>query len=174
MTDQDRFQSSDNLIDKIRKLELPIKALIDQLEPALIAAEDREPNPRRRSRTYWVLAAYRNSLVRSRIFLEQNFHYIEPMGLLAVTRYLFELMVWLKLLERDHQYGLVYYFELLINQLDYYEQLRDQLMREVVFLKGVDAQEDQLFQERLRSRSSWRTCMSRRRRLCGSVVRSCE
>ena len=142
-------QSPEELISNIRKVQPPFEVLIDKLRAALAAAEDLESIPRRRSGSYWVLAAYMDSLVRSRIFLEQNFHYDEPMGLLAVTRYLLELMVWLKLLEGDHRYGLVYYFELLINQLDYYEQLRDQLTREVDFLKQIDVQEIQLTQERL-------------------------
>jgi hypothetical protein len=149
MTNQSPFQSFENLMDAIRELETPIRTLIEQFDAALITAEGHESSPGKRSGAYWVLVAYRDSLVRSKIFLEQNFHYIEPMGLLAVVRYLFELMVWLKLLERDHRYGLVYYRELLINQLDYYEQLHNQLRLEVDFLKQIDVQEKQLMQERL-------------------------
>jgi len=58
---------------------------------------------------YWRMVAFVDSLVRLRLFLEHNFNYIETMGMLSVARYMLELTVWLKLLERDTRYGLVYY-----------------------------------------------------------------
>ena len=123
------------------------------------------------------MAAYTDSLVRIRIFLEQNFQYVETMGLLAVTRYLFELMVWLKLMERDQRYGLVYYRELLSTQLGHYAQLRDQLTCEVAFLKEVGAQEERLFQERIsraKQLADPREQQEAFRRLSGEVMREVD
>ena len=50
---------------------------------------------------------YGNALVRLRLLIENNFHVIETLGLLAVTRYIFELSIWLLLFEKDIRYCLV-------------------------------------------------------------------
>jgi len=44
---------------------------------------------------------------------QPNFDFVETIRIPAVTRYLFELTVGLKLLQMDHRCGLVYYRELL-------------------------------------------------------------
>ena len=80
-----------------------------------VVVVEREPHSAAKQSTrFWVFVAFTDALVRLRLFVEQNFSYIEPMGILAVTRYTFELMVWLKRPHGDARgYGLVYYRVLL-------------------------------------------------------------
>ncbi len=82
-----------------------------------------------------------DSLVRVRLFLEQNFNFIETMGVVAVSRYLFELSVWLHLFERDERYGLVYYGQLIETQQRYYSDYLGQLQREVELLLAFEKKE---------------------------------
>jgi len=84
------------------------------------------------------------------LFTEQNFNYLESIGLLGVTRYLFELVVWLNLMEQDERYGLVYYHELLEKRRRYYTDLRDHLGREIRLLKTLGDEEQTLMNDRLR------------------------
>ena len=78
-----------------------------------------------------VLALSVTLFVRVRLLLEQNFNFIETIGVIAVARYLFELSVWLKLFERDARYGLVYYAQLLDTQRRYFDDQRSQLVRDI-------------------------------------------
>ncbi len=93
--------------------------------------------------------AHIDALVRVQPFTEQNFNYIESVGLLGATRYLFELVGWLKLMEQDERYGLVYYHEPLQKQRRYYADLRDHLKREVALLTTLHDEEERLMNERL-------------------------
>ena len=67
---------------------------------------------------------------------------------LAVTRYVFELTVWLRHLQKDPRYGHVYYRILVAKQLDYYTDLHAHLKREVEFLQTVDDQETELLKQK--------------------------
>ena len=91
----------------------------------------------------WCLAVMGDSLIRVRLLLEQNFQYIETIGIVAVSRYLFELSVWLNLFERDERYGLVYYGQLIETQQKYYVAYQTQLQREVEMLRKFEKKEEQ-------------------------------
>ncbi len=71
------------------------------------------------------------------------------MGVLAVARYVFELTVWLKLLEKDSRCGLVYRGETLKKQLEFYKELKNNAIREIVFLRDTGAREQSLIESRL-------------------------
>jgi hypothetical protein len=132
----------EDLVADILGTKPSLEGLIDRLREAVRQYEEREPlEVRQYADRYWVLVAYTNGLVRLRLFIEQNFNYIETMSLLAVTRYVFELILWLKLLEKDSRYGLVYYRRLIDTQLHYYTDLREHLTHEIAALKVFDAEE---------------------------------
>lgn len=97
----------------------------------------------------WCLAAMGDSLVRLRLFTEQNFQFVETIGIVAVSRYIFELSVWLKLFEQDRKYGLVYFSELMSTQLRYYRDYRKQLDREVALLNRFELLEKNLQAHRI-------------------------
>ncbi len=44
---------------------------------------------------------YGDALIRLRQLTDNNFQFIETLGLLAVARYVFELSVWLLLFDKD-------------------------------------------------------------------------
>jgi len=89
----------------------------------------------------WCISVACDALVRLRLFTEQNFHFIETMGTIAVARYMFELSVWLYLFELDTRYGLVYFSQLLDTQFRYWKDCRAQLDREVALLNYIDKME---------------------------------
>lgn len=91
------------------------------------------------SSDHWRRNVYGNALIRLRLFSENNFNFVETIGLLAVARYVFEVSVWLRLFEKDDRYCLVYYKELLETQLRYYKDSLAQLHREIDLLKRFDA-----------------------------------
>lgn len=97
----------------------------------------------------WCLAVVGDALVRLRLFSEQNFHYIETMGTIAVARYTFELSVWLKLFESDPRYGLVYYAEFLQTQRRFWEDSRAQCRREIDFLRTFGQKEKEAMNEEM-------------------------
>jgi hypothetical protein len=94
------------------------------------------------SSDHWRRNTYGNALIRLRLFTENNFHFVETIGLLSVARYIFELSVWLRLFEKDNRYCLIYYKELLETQLRYYKDSLAQLRREVELLKRFEALDD--------------------------------
>lgn len=91
----------------------------------------------------WRVNIYGNALVRLRIILEQNFREIETIGLVAVTRYIFELTVWLELIEENVNYALRYRERLIDTQLRYHKDSLSQLKREVALLKEFEEEDDQ-------------------------------
>jgi len=147
-TEPEKFKSLETLVTDIRALSPRLETLIPQYRRA-IEQVGTASDPNQWSGVYWRLVAFVDSLARLRLFLEQNFNYVETIGLLAVARYLFELTVWLKLLMTDSRYGLVYYRELLRKQLDFYTELRNNDVREISFLRHTDALEKNLGQKRL-------------------------
>ena len=91
----------------------------------------------------WCNNAFGNALIRLRQLTEQNFNNIETISLLAVTRYIFELSIWLNLLKEDSKYGLVYYWKLLETQFRYYKDTVRHLYREVKLLKEFEKKDKQ-------------------------------
>jgi tetratricopeptide (TPR) repeat protein len=133
-----------------RQLQHNIQEVIDKLRKAIAVFEKgREPNLCKQSEFYWAYVMHVDALVRIRLFTEQNFNYLESMSVLSMTRYIFELMIWLRLIKEDRRYCLIYYNELLLKQLKYYEDLRDHLNGELSFFKEIAAEESLLLQKRL-------------------------
>jgi hypothetical protein len=91
----------------------------------------------------WRVNIYGHALIRLRVILEQNFRAVETIGLVAVTRYIFELTVWLELIEENVNYGLRYRERLIDTQLRYHRDSLSQLKREVALLKAFDEEDNQ-------------------------------
>lgn len=127
------------LVKSICARRKSLDALAQRLRtPEILAAFDKADH------NSWCISVAGDSLVRLRIFTEQNFNFIETMGVIAVARYIFELSVWLCLFKLDPRYGLVYFNQLLDAQHRYYQAVRAQLDREVAMLKSFGAKEDEL------------------------------
>jgi hypothetical protein len=136
------------LLSEIRAQAAPIESMTSRLRSVLQRMSTSSATSQK-SAEYWNAVVFADSLVRVRLFIEQNFNYIETMGVLAVSRYLFELTVWLKLLEQDARYGLVYYYQLLKLQRDFYAALRKHSELEVLFLEEIERAENLMLERTL-------------------------
>lgn len=130
-----------SLIIKIRALQPEFEQLSNLYRIKIREEESTSPSGPIYSGRYWRFVAYCDALVRIRILTERNFQYLETFGLLSMTRYLLELTVWMKLLEQDDRFGLLYNRMLLVDNQSYYQKLVDQLRREVAFLNSCDSLE---------------------------------
>jgi hypothetical protein len=121
-----------SLIESIKGLHPTVDRLSrcfrEDIDAKLGAAFDKN------SANDWRVTIYGDALVKLRIILENNFKVIETIGLVAVTRYIFELALWLELIEKDKCYALVYRRRLIDTQMRYYEASLKQLEREVALL----------------------------------------
>jgi hypothetical protein len=122
-------------VSRIECLNTRLRELLAEFDSSFSAVVSRRPGE------YWKAVVFADSLVRIRLFLEQNFSYIETMGVLAISRYIFELTVWLKLLQKDARYGLIFYYELLKKQCDFYAALRKHSEREILYLREIEKTE---------------------------------
>lgn len=102
----------------------------------------------------WRVNIYGNALIRLRIILENNFKFIETIGLVAVTRYIFELSLWLELIAENVNYALVYRKRLIETQMRYYEDTLSQLKREVALLKVFGEEDNQKTYEAVKKATS--------------------
>lgn len=124
------------LLGSIKSHRSNVEAEADRLRTPQILASFNKHSSRS-----WCIAAMGDALVRLRLLLEQNFNFIETMGVVAVSRYLFELSVWLHLFEHDERYGLVYYGQLLETQQKYFADHLAQLYREIEMLRVFEGKE---------------------------------
>lgn len=121
------------------------KALVDREAQRIRAIENPHPynefDPK-----MWCITAVGDALVKLRLLIENNFNYIETMGLVATTRYIFEINIWLNLFKQDVNYGLTYYKQLLKDKVTYWNNLKEQHERDIIFFKQLDIEEKELKQ----------------------------
>ena len=131
-----------NVLSEITQLRPALNEWGDKLRQKIEEREKNEPDESlRTSGTYWALVAYADALTRLRLIVEQNFQFVETLGLLAVTRYIFELTVWLRALAQDSRYGLSYYFQIIEKQIRYYEDFVKRMEHEIARLKRLGEEE---------------------------------
>jgi hypothetical protein len=131
-----------SLANSIRLRRFALDNLAEELRaPAIVATFDKW------NHNSWCIAVAGDSLIRMRLFTEQNFNAIETMGIVAVARYTFELTVWLRLFALDRRYGLVYFDQLLQTQQRFFRDTLAQLEREVAWLKSLEEKEARSQQE---------------------------
>lgn len=97
----------------------------------------------------WCSAVFGDGLVKLRLFTENNFNYIESLGLVSVSRYIFEISIWLNLFVKDTRYGLVYYDQLIKGKQQYWTRLKEQMEREVLFLKSLGDEESEIMSQKM-------------------------
>ncbi|MCX8778940.1 hypothetical protein NOK93_24780 [Vibrio parahaemolyticus] len=132
------------LASEIKGLQLIITDEIGRLESLKI-----ENNFNKFKPSSWCLSATRDALIKLRIFTENNFDYIETMNVISVSRYILELSIWMKLFERDHDYGMVYYSQLISTQKKYWNDLLSQARREISLLKSFEEEEGAIRKEKM-------------------------
>jgi hypothetical protein len=97
----------------------------------------------------WRSSVFSDGLIKLRLFTENNFNCVETIGVISVSRYIFELCVWLRLLDLDARYGLVYYEQLIDTQLRYWKDYHSQLNREIRLLNQFEKEESTLLHDKI-------------------------
>lgn len=123
-------------IEKIKTYKVTVEKEAKRLRSPELAISFDNQNAK-----LWCLSVVGDSLIRIRLLIEQNFQVVETLGVVAVSRYLFELSIWLKLFGNDDRYGLIYYDQLIETQKNYYQSTLRQFQREIEFLRDFEVRE---------------------------------
>src|SRR5437899_2469093 len=90
-------QKVNRLLPELEQLHVKLAMLSSELKQRLsdfVGAQ--EETQFRHDVAYWTFVAYTDAVKRLSLVVEQNFHVIETLGLLSVSRYIFEVLVWLR------------------------------------------------------------------------------
>jgi hypothetical protein len=98
--------------DKIPLMIAAIKGQRRWLEAKLLTGEQKN-----HSAIWWILSAHAGALEKLTTILRREEPY-ESFELLAIARNIFENLVWLRLMNNDQQFGIVFYAQLLRNQIE--------------------------------------------------------
>ncbi len=80
---------------------------------------------------YWRLVAFADGMVKLRLIIEQNFNFIETFVILGITRYVLELLIWLKLLSNDSTYSFIYIKQLATDKRDHAREHLNKVKSEI-------------------------------------------
>ena len=149
-TNPDHFlgEQIDRVITETRQLHGRFKMLISRFSDEL--ARDMRSSSRENlifNSRYWKKQIYHSSFIKLRLILENNLGYIETLSLLATTRYVFEVLVWLRIIEKDERFSLSFYAQVLDNQLRHLENYRNKVEAEIVFFEELEEEERRLSKE---------------------------
>jgi hypothetical protein len=117
------------LITGIHALDDPLASNATALQRALQSEPDYTVSGA--SLQYWELLAVLNAVIKARVLLRNNLRSIETLSLLALTRYLFELVVWLRYIQKDARYAIALAHESFRLQCDHFSKLLSHLQREI-------------------------------------------
>jgi transposase len=84
---------------------------------------DTEALQRNHSAVWWIRAAHLGTIEKLSTMLRRDGPY-ESLELLAIARNIFENLVWLRLMNKDRQFGIVFYAQLLRNQIESVQAVR--------------------------------------------------
>lgn len=132
-------------IEQIKSLHPTVVQLSNHFREANNIAD--EPTEIGKVADYWRINTYGHALVKLSILIEDNFNVIESLGLVVVTRYIFELTLWLKLFELDVNYALVYKKRFLDIQKRYRESTLNQCKCELDLLNGLEIEDSEKMRE---------------------------
>jgi hypothetical protein len=136
-----------DLVGEITRLHGRTENLTTVFVNLITQTEDEEEGEELFQSSYWEKVVYRNALIKLRLILEQNFKFVETLGLLAVTRYIFELLVWVRTIRNDTEYSLVFYGQVIENHLKHLQQFRKKLESEADYFDHLGELEGELFRK---------------------------
>lgn len=131
------------IVESIKSKKCEIKELISSLKKKNNSTSEKY------SEENWRIYIYYDSLIKLRLLIENNFNYLETLGILSTTRYIFELNIWLSLVNKNEKYSIVYCSILLNNQKRYYEDSLAQIEREISLFEEVNDLETVLIKEKV-------------------------
>lgn len=143
--EQDMARISETVL-KIRNLKAPIQELADRAKDTATRTQGESINWKY-SQKFWSHKICWDGLIRLRLLTENNFVIIESLNLLAATRYLFELLLWFRLVKKDARYALLYFRNLVKTQIRYYEDLRGHYEHEACRLEELGREEERLVKD---------------------------
>ncbi len=89
----------------------------------------------------WILRAQKGTLEKFQVLLPKASHETS-LGLVALSRNLFENLVWLKLFNADPCYGIAFYQDLLNQQEQSHNQAINQARKEIAWFRELDKDDD--------------------------------
>lgn len=144
------YQRLSGIVAELKELVPRFETSIEKLGENMSAMEEAlNPKEPQYSGDFWVIAAYRNALVRLRLIIENDLFSLETLNVLATTRYVFEMLVWLRVLNQDAEYGLVFYYQTIEKQIQHFRDYRAKLANEISILNALGEEENDLFQDRV-------------------------
>jgi hypothetical protein len=134
-------RSAESLIAEFRtevQDKLPVmKAIVEGkrrwLEAGFTAREQRD-----HSAVWWILSAHLGTLEKLSTTLRREGTY-ESLELLAIARNIFENLIWLRLMNKNQQFGIVFYAQLLRNQIESGRALLDKVIDEANLFDEFDS-----------------------------------
>jgi len=103
------------------------------LEAGFTAQEQRN-----HSAVWWILSAHLGTLEKLSTTLRREGTY-ESLELLAIARNIFENLIWLRLMNKNQQFGIVFYAQLLRNQIESGRALLDKVTGEANLFDEFDS-----------------------------------
>lgn len=128
MSEGDRQRLID-IIQRIQRLHPTIQPSIDSLRSEMARFPELEMEDLDAS--YFRLQILSDALIKIRLFVENNLRIIETMGVLALTRYVFELVVILKNLRSNENFAFLYMQKMLLQQCEHFDDYADQIRSEI-------------------------------------------
>lgn len=138
MSEGDR-QKLIEVIQRIQGLHPTIQPSIDALRTSM--AQFPECEMENLDASYWRMQILSDSLIKIRIFIENNFRMIETMGFLSLTRYIFELVVILKNLRANENFSFLYMQKMLLQQCEHFEDYADHIRSEIALYIAMGEEE---------------------------------
>jgi hypothetical protein len=131
------------IIDEILALHSRVERSIDVLKSKLdIVSRTVDESALYGSSDYWQLVAFKDGMIKVRLMIEQNFHFIETFGVLATTRYMLELLIWFRLLSNNPgNYCFIYVQQLINDKRDHAKEHLAKVKNEIKLFKELDTKE---------------------------------
>lgn len=126
-------------IQSIQELHPNIQPTIDSLRSAM--AQFPEAEMEDLDASYWRLQILSDALIKVRLFVENNLRIIETMGVLALTRYVFELVVLLKNLRANEKFAFLYMQKMLLQQCEHFEDYAKHIQSEIALYTAMGEEE---------------------------------
>lgn len=126
-------------IQSIQELHPNIQPTIDSLRSAMTQFPEAEMEDLDAS--YWRLQILSDALIKVRLFVENNLRIIETMGVLALTRYVFELVVLVKNLRANEKFAFLYMQKMLLQQCEHFEDYADHIRSEIALYIAMGEEE---------------------------------
>lgn len=131
---RDITQLNPRYVEAIERLE----KRLDDLGAGMATTE------RKYHTSYWKFYAYQHLLIKLRLIIENNFRFVETLSLLATVRYVFEALVWLRVLLNDERYGLVAYHYLASISVQQAKEHKSKMENEIQFYEKLAKEENKM------------------------------